>query len=316
MSLKPIQQSRRSSNIFINYRRDDSAGHAGRLFDRLSSRFPNRVFMDIDTIEPGTDFVESIEQAVGCCEVLIVMIGRKWLTLTDATGGRRVDNPHDFVRLEIGAALQRNVRIIPVLVDDAVVPRPEDLPPELARLTRRNAIELSDSRWAFDVDRLIQVIEKVLQDRAPSALLPALKAPCEPAPAPPGGKRMRSRTWLVPTALVLLAALGWIGWGQWNLSRQLNLLDAEKADVSTTDSTKPSEPQPESPVMPPAVTPAKLTSTPRPVDSPRYTTTPQPKAREKKSRLGSKLKNIWGRVKTGAGKKNDGKKGGSERQGG
>jgi hypothetical protein len=164
MSLRPEQLPRRSSNIFINYRREDSAGHAGRLFDRLSGRFPERVFMDIDTIEPGIDFVDTIEQAVGCCEVLIVVIGREWLHLADESGHRRLDNSSDFVRLEIAAALERNIRIIPVLVEDAAMPRPEDLPPDLLKLTRRNAIGLSDVRWAFDVDRLIQAIEGVLQE--------------------------------------------------------------------------------------------------------------------------------------------------------
>ncbi len=316
MSLRPEQLPRRSSNIFVNYRRDDSAGHAGRLFDRLSSRFPDRVFMDIDTIEPGVDFVETIESAVGCCEVLIVVIGREWLNLKDAAGHRRVDNPADFFRLEIAAALERNIRIIPVLVEEATMPRPEDLPPELARLTRRNAIELSNIRWAFDVDRLILAIEGVLQEKAPSALLPVVTFPCEPAPAPPGGKRMRSRTWLVPTALVLLASLGWIGWGQWNLSRQLNLLDAAETSSSTVAPATPAEP---------AVLPEVKTTTPT---SPQTFASPereprQPEAPAKKGRLGSLvrrgktgIKNVWGQVKTGAGKKNGGKQGGSERQGG
>jgi len=212
MSLRLAQIPTRSANIFINYRREDSAGHAGRLFDGLSSRFPGRVFMDIDTIEPGIDFVESITQAVGCCEVLIVVIGREWLFLTDATGCRRLDNPSDFVRLEIAAALERNIRIIPVLVEDAAMPRPEDLPPDLAKLTRRNAIGLSDIRWAFDVDRLIQAIEVVLQDKAPSALLPIVKTPIPPAPAPARTRRKtRARAWLAVSVLVL-PLVGWLGW--------------------------------------------------------------------------------------------------------
>jgi hypothetical protein len=214
MSLRPEQLPRRSSNIFINYRREDSAGHAGRLFDRLSGRFPERVFMDIDTIEPGIDFVDTIEQAVGCCEVLVVVIGREWLHLADASGHRRLDNPSDFVRLEIAAALERNIRIIPVLVEDAVMPRPEELPPDLVKLTRRNAIELSDVRWAFDMDRLIQAIEGVLQEKAPSALLPVVKIPdvpppSEPVPAPVSA---RPRGWLTLSVLVLLVMAGWIGW--------------------------------------------------------------------------------------------------------
>jgi TIR domain len=205
----------RQANIFINYRREDTAGHAGRLFDRLNGRFPDRVFMDIDTIEPGIDFVEIIRKAVGCCEVLIVMIGRNWLTLADGTGRRRLDNPNDFVRLEIGSALVRDeIRIIPVLVEGAVMPRPEDLPPDLALLTRRNAIELSDARWAFDVDRLLQTIEGVLVERAPSALMPVTTLPAEPPPPPepaPVPHTVKARAWLA-AMLVVVALAAWIGW--------------------------------------------------------------------------------------------------------
>jgi hypothetical protein len=200
----------RRANIFISYRRGDSAGHTGRLFDRLSHRFPERVFMDVDTIQPGIDFVESIEQAVGCCEVVVVMIGREWLSLTDAAGRRRLDDPGDFVRLEIATALARDICVIPVLVEGAAMPRPEDLPPDLARLTRRNAIELSDARWTFDVNRLIVAIEKVLQEKAPSVFLPAVT---ESQPAPHRrGRRMRSRTWMALNATVLLSLAACIGW--------------------------------------------------------------------------------------------------------
>lgn len=210
MRPNPEPLSRRASNIFINYRREDSAGHAGRLSDHLSGRFPGRVFMDIDTIEPGIDFMDVINHAVGTCEVLIVVIGRDWLFLTDATGQRRLDNPSDFVRLEIAAALQRNIRIIPVLVEGASMPRMEDLPPDLASLTRRNAIELSDARFTFDVDRLIQTIEGVLQDRAPSAIVKAMTLLPQPAPAPVR-KTSGSRSWLAAAAVALLILAGWLG---------------------------------------------------------------------------------------------------------
>ena len=89
------------SRIFISYRRDDSAGYAGRLHDHLCQHFgQGQTFMDIDTIEPGVDFVETIEKAVGSCDVLIVVIGPQWLSMTDATGRRRLDNPEDFVRMK------------------------------------------------------------------------------------------------------------------------------------------------------------------------------------------------------------------------
>ncbi len=208
MSLEP-EGSPRAANIFINYRREDTAGYAGRLFDRLSQHFPGRLFMDIDTIEPGVDFAEVIDQAVSCCEVLIVMIGREWLNITDAAGRRRLENPADFVRLEVAAALERDIRVIPVLVEGASMPQPEQLPPDLAKLARRNALELSDGRWAFDVDRLIQTIERVLREKAPVAPLPAPAAASLPAPA---GKARRPGAWMALAAVVALIVAGWIGW--------------------------------------------------------------------------------------------------------
>ena len=211
MSLTASGLPRRSANIFINYRREDSAGHTGRLFDHLSGRFPGRVFMDVDTIDPGIDFVEVIEQAVSCCEVLLVVIGNEWLDARDAHGKRRLDNPADFVRLEIAAALERKIRIIPVLVKDAAMPRPEDLPPDLIKLTRRNAIELSDARFVSDVDRLIQAIEVVLQEKAPSALLRVVAAPGTPPPAPRRRAPARRATMALCVAGLLVLA-GWLGW--------------------------------------------------------------------------------------------------------
>ncbi|HEV3470998.1 MAG TPA: SUMF1/EgtB/PvdO family nonheme iron enzyme [Pyrinomonadaceae bacterium] len=151
--------------IFISYRRDDCAGHAGRLFDRLAVYFGDeQIFMDLEQLEPGVDFLEVIEEAIGSCEILIALIGRGWLTSRDDSG-RRLDNPNDFVRLEIAAAFARGVRVIPVLVQGAQMPRPQDLPEDLSPLSRRHALELSDLRWRHDVDRLIRTIEKAFAAR-------------------------------------------------------------------------------------------------------------------------------------------------------
>lgn len=152
------------AKVFISYRREDSAGHAGRLFDRISSYFGNRIkiFMDIDSIAPGEDFVNVIETAVGACEILVAVIGKHWLTVIDETGKRRLDNPDDFVRVEIATALNRNIRVIPVLVQGASMPRREQLPEPLIKLIRRNAIEISDARWKYDADRLIKTIGEAL----------------------------------------------------------------------------------------------------------------------------------------------------------
>jgi len=161
----PTSATPKFSGIFVSYRRDDSSGHAGRLADRLVEHFGrNRIFVDIDTIEPGEDFVTVIENAVGSCEILIAVIGQNWLSAGGGTG--RLDNPNDFVRLEIATALRRDIRVIPVLVQRANMPKLQDLPEDLVKLARRNAIELSDLRWQSDVDQLIDVMERVLAKRA------------------------------------------------------------------------------------------------------------------------------------------------------
>jgi hypothetical protein len=149
--------------IFISYRRDDSGGHAGRLFDHLTARFgTQQIFMDVDTIQPGADFRKAIENAVGSCDVAVVMIGRQWLNIPDAQGKRRLDDPRDFVRAEVASALANpTVQVIPVLVRGASMPSVNDLPDDLKDLAWRNAIELSDSRFQYDANKLIGAIEKL-----------------------------------------------------------------------------------------------------------------------------------------------------------
>lgn len=149
--------------VFISYRRQDSAGHTGRLFDRLRARLgPGRVFMDITGIDPGVDFVHTIEDAVGSCDVLLAIIGPEWLSCTDAGGHRRLDDDADFIRLEISAALKRSVRVIPVLIAGASLPSPPALPEELKSLGRRQTVELRDTRWDADTNDLIVTLEGLL----------------------------------------------------------------------------------------------------------------------------------------------------------
>lgn len=149
--------------IFISYRRDDSAGYAGRLFDHLAARFGGKnIFMDIDTIEPGEDFRKVVNNAVGNCDVVLVMIGKQWLTVASEQGGRRLDDPRDWVRMEVSTALTNTqTRVIPVLVRGASMPGDNELPPDLRELAWRNAIELSDTRFQHDANRLVEVIERV-----------------------------------------------------------------------------------------------------------------------------------------------------------
>jgi hypothetical protein len=159
----PASQGR----IFISYRRDDTAYPAAWLFDRLAHHFGlDQVFKDVDSIQLGEDFGEVIAAAVGSCDMLLVVIGEGWLSATDEDGRRRLDNPYDFVRLEIEAALARKVRVIPILVDRARMPRAEELPASLARLTRRQALLLSPSRFDADMNRLLGVLERTLAEEA------------------------------------------------------------------------------------------------------------------------------------------------------
>jgi hypothetical protein len=154
-----------TGRIFISYRRDESAYPAGWLYDRLADHYDGgQVFKDVDSIKLGDDFVEVITRAVGSCDVLLALIGEQWLTITDAQGRRRLDDSNDFVRLEIEAALARNVRIIPILVDGARMPTTEELPDSLARLARRQALELSPSRFDFDTGRLLRVLDTTLAE--------------------------------------------------------------------------------------------------------------------------------------------------------
>lgn len=134
------------------------------MFDRLTARFDRRqIFMDIDGIGLGEDFVETIEKKVGACDVLIAVIGAHWLNSSDQQGGRRLDNPEDFVRMEIGTALRRNIRVIPVLVDGALMPKATDLPDDLKRLARRNALLIGDTHFDDDCRRLVAAIEEVVE---------------------------------------------------------------------------------------------------------------------------------------------------------
>ena len=154
--------------VFLSYRREDTAYPAGWLFDRLVQHFGrDQVFKDVDSIPLGDDFVEVITAAVADCAVLLALIGDRWLTITGEDGRRRLDDPDDFVRLEIEAALTRNVRVIPVLVGSAQMPRPADLPASLAKLVRRQALELSPTRFAYDTGRLLKVLDSSLAEAQP-----------------------------------------------------------------------------------------------------------------------------------------------------
>ncbi len=245
------------AGIFISYRREDSPGHAGRIFDRLRSRFGSDVvFMDVAAIEAGVDFVDVLHKAVGSCDALLAVIGPQWLSAT-SDGKRRLDDPHDFVRIEIAGALQRNVRVLPVLVDGARLPSTAGLPTDLQGLTRRQAIELRDARWDDDIDRLVEGLEKVLkvggEAPAPTAAVAADRA----------NAKTSTGRWIAIGAgavlmLVVAAVVAWRG----------GLVPGNRSGTSTdpprqTVSAPPASQQTVTPTANPAPPPARG-STPSP----------------------------------------------------
>ena len=153
------------TKIFISYRRQDSKAIAGRIFDRLEARFGrDAVFMDIDSIPPGVDFHEWLNESVAKASVVLALIGRGWVDALDERGLKRLENPNDFVRIEIEAALARKIPVIPLLIDGAPFPRIEELPPSLQPLTRRNAAFLDAGRdFNVHMARLIAALEPSLK---------------------------------------------------------------------------------------------------------------------------------------------------------
>jgi hypothetical protein len=156
--------------IFISYRREDTEGQAGRLFDDLVERFGQQsVFMDVANIEPGRDFRKAIDEHIASCGVLLALIGKNWVDARDQAGRRRLDDPLDFVRLETASALKRDISVVPVLVQGASMPRTDQLPADLADLSFRNAIELTHMRWDSDLTVLIKSLSQYVMPSQPDA---------------------------------------------------------------------------------------------------------------------------------------------------
>ena len=149
-----------SRKVFLSYRRDDSAAAAGRLSDRLVAELGDgSVFMDVDGIALGADFVKRLTEEVACCDTLLAIIGPRWLEAIDEAGHRRLDDPNDFVRVEIAAALQRDIPVIPILLDGTRIPRADRLPEDLKHLARRNGLEVRQASFHSDVGRLIRELK-------------------------------------------------------------------------------------------------------------------------------------------------------------
>lgn len=183
------------AQIFISYRRDDAGPSAHHLAADLERRFGKRaVFIDVDRIAPGEDFVEAIERTIEGCHATVVVIGPRWLSVRGQDGGRRLDDPSDLVRQEVATALRGRGPVVPILVDGASMPTADTLPGDLEPLLRRNALELSASRRAYDVDRLCRVLEPHI----PGATL---------------SRRVRRAAPLAGAALVMGLGIAWLGGG-------------------------------------------------------------------------------------------------------
>ena len=143
--------------VFVSYRRGDTEGQARALFNELADLIGrDSVFMDVDSIALGRDFRQILQERLGSCDLMLALIGPDWLDIKDASGKRRLENPADFVRQEIAAALRRNIPVTPVLVQGTQMPAPEQLPDDLKDLAYRNAFELSHTRWESDVAEMIK----------------------------------------------------------------------------------------------------------------------------------------------------------------
>ena len=165
-------------------------GAPGRIADVFATRYGARnVFQDVDAAAPGLDFAERVDTAIVNSDVMLVVIGRDWLTSTSGDGGRRIDRPDDFVRREVSAALNADIRVVPVLVDDAELPTADQLPDELDGMLRRQAVSVRDISWRQDVDDLIRRLED--EDREP---LDGASSQV----VDPGGASWRSSSWAPP----------------------------------------------------------------------------------------------------------------------
>lgn len=145
------------ATVFISYRREETAGEARALYNALTTRLgEDSVFMDVDNIAPGLDFREALQERLGSCDLLLALIGRDWANAKSASGERRLEDPGDFVRLEIEAALKRKISVTPVLVQGAQMPSAPQLPESIRDFGYRNAFELSHSRWESDLQELLR----------------------------------------------------------------------------------------------------------------------------------------------------------------
>ena len=231
--------------IFINYRRDETAGEARALFSELSAKLgADSVFMDVDNIAPGRDFRQVLQERLASVDVMLTLIGKDWMRSTDAAGRRRLDDTNDFVRREIRAALERNISVTPVLLQGAQMPAESDLPEDIRDLAYRNAFELSHTRWSSDIQELVKRLgllkrEPTDAERSqPASLLEPAAARAASSPVAVGGTSHRG--WVGPLAIgmsVLVVAIGGFLYYQHAEEERVKLLlaqaEADKRQAQT-----------------------------------------------------------------------------------
>jgi hypothetical protein len=155
-----------SGGVFICYRREESAFAARVIYDRVAQRLgPENFHLDIDNIDVGVDWFNALTDRIGACDALVAIIGRNWISNVDKDNRRKIDDTNDFVRIEIEAALKRDIRVIPVLLDGAVMPKSAELPDSLKGLARRQGIEISSARFEADVEKLTAALGSILDER-------------------------------------------------------------------------------------------------------------------------------------------------------
>jgi hypothetical protein len=237
-----------SGVIFLSYRRSDAEGEAGRLHDDLVRTFgAGAIFMDVSDIHPGKDFRQVITDNVSRCTALLAIIGPNWTSVTDAAGVRRLDQPNDFVRLEVGAALARGIDVIPVLVHGARMPTAAELPEDLQNLAYRNCVELTHARWTSEVELFSRTLRDYVHPKRGIASPPSKPAVQSAAVDSASSTKPPFR---LATGLVLAAAvLGVIVWGIVSVHRG-------SAGAATAPVQPPPVQQAAAPASSPASTPA------------------------------------------------------------
>lgn len=258
------------AKIFLSYRRDDTQGEAGHLMAELRRRYgPSSVFMDIGAIEPGADFAYTIERAMLDSEVVLVLIGKAWLDARDARSRRRLEDPRDWVRLEVELALANRRRLIPVLVQGSQMPAEEALPESMRPMARLNAHEISARRWDYDFQALASVMDRLFAGGAPADSPTAAKPTAKfPRKLLVGGGLIGA----VATLVTALYSVGWIGSNKPDASKQNAEISAQRnsrSDVSMVEALQAQVAELE-----------RQISILKSAEAQNPTTTPQAKARE------------------------------------